>query len=52
MKRFISKNTRPTRKRPTILASFEFIEKIYNTKRLHSGIGYLPPMEFEAIYAA
>jgi transposase InsO family protein len=30
----------------------EFIEKIYNTKRLHSGIGYLPPMEFEAIYAA
>jgi putative transposase len=30
----------------------EFIERIYNTKRLHSGIGYLPPMEFEAIYAA
>jgi len=26
----------------------EFIEKIYNTKRLHSSIGYLPPIEFEA----
>ncbi|MBN9386417.1 MAG: IS3 family transposase [Chloroflexi bacterium] len=30
----------------------EFIEKIYNTKRLHSGIGYLPPVEFEAAFAA
>lgn len=27
----------------------EFIEKVYNRKRVHSGIDYLPPEEFEAI---
>jgi len=27
----------------------EFIEEVYNRKRVHSGIRYLPPEEFEAI---
>jgi putative transposase len=29
-----------------------FLEDVYNTKRIHSSLGYLPPVEFEAAWQA
>ena len=29
-----------------------FLEEVYNRRRLHSSLGYRPPEEFESVYAA
>jgi putative transposase len=34
------------------IAIAEWIEHFYNTERLHSSLGYLPPIEFEALQLA
>ena len=33
------------------VTSAVFIDTIYNTERLHSALGYCPPLEFETNFA-
>lgn len=42
----IGRDVWPTREEARV-AIFEYIEVFYNRSRLHSGIGYLSPEEFE-----
>jgi transposase InsO family protein len=35
----------------TTRSGCEFIEEVYNEKRLHSSLRYLPPVEFEVQHA-
>ncbi len=35
----------------SVQAKIKFIADVYNTKRLHSSLGYVPPEEFELAYA-
>ena len=30
----------------------EFIEGVYNTKRLHASLGYMSPTQFEEVYSS
>jgi putative transposase len=46
MKRFFRSEYRDLQE--AHLSIREFLEKIYNEKRLHSALGCLPPTEFEA----
>ncbi len=43
----IDRHSWPTRARAR-QAIFEFIEVFYNRQRLHSSLGYLTPLEYEA----
>ena len=40
-----------TEDRASSIAIAEWIEHFYNPERLHSSLGYRPPVEFEALHA-